>query len=123
MIGNELEDFNIACFILSTILAHENMNYIKNYVVKKDANNHLLDHPTLLYIKYFMSTEVYVVAFSSVCCCSLRLLSSATAPSKVQLTGVTLTSQNCCSSQRFLCFYLDFESDISNDTVDRTRDC
>ena len=27
MIDNELQDFNIAFFILSTILAHENMNY------------------------------------------------------------------------------------------------
>jgi ankyrin repeat protein len=27
LIDNELQDFNIAFFILSTILAHENMNY------------------------------------------------------------------------------------------------
>jgi hypothetical protein len=50
------------------------------------------------------------------------LLSSA-APSQAQLTRVTSTSPNCCSSQRFLCFYLDFESDISSRAVDRTRDC
>jgi hypothetical protein len=92
-----------------------------NYVVKKDAKNHLLDHPMLLYIKYFMSTEVMWLHFH--CCCSLRLFSSATAPSQLQLTRVISTSQNCCSSQRFLCFYLDFESNISSDTVDLTRDC
>jgi hypothetical protein len=28
LIDNELQDFNIAFFILSTILAHENINYI-----------------------------------------------------------------------------------------------
>ena len=27
LVDNELQDFNIAFFILSTILAHENMNY------------------------------------------------------------------------------------------------
>jgi hypothetical protein len=42
--------------------------------------------------------------------------------SQGQLVTVTSTSQNCCSIQRFLCFYLDFEIDISSDTVDLTRD-
>jgi hypothetical protein len=89
--------------------------------LKMTLKTHVLDHPMLLYVKYHVNGS-HVAAFSSVCCCSLRLLSLATAPSPVQLTRVTSTPQNCCSSQRFLCFFLDFESDISIDTVDLTRD-
>jgi hypothetical protein len=76
---------------------------------KTNANNQLLDHPMLLYMIYIVSKEV-MVAFSPVCCCWLLLLSSATAPSYGQLSTVNSTLQNCCSSQRFLCFYMSLKA-------------